>query len=129
MTELTKLDLSHNDPGAAGAASLVPSLLMMKKLTDIMLEPRYRGAEGATSLAPLLSIQSLHLKVSGSEGEILHVKIRKLTRLGKMMDAYCDRRNIDRECIAFYLMESESPRITDGDTALEIEEKTRLMRC
>jgi hypothetical protein len=37
MAQLTSLDLGHNAIGAAGAASLAPSLAVMSRLTSIKL--------------------------------------------------------------------------------------------
>jgi hypothetical protein len=37
MAQLTSLDLSSNDIGAAGAASLAPSLALMTRLTSLTL--------------------------------------------------------------------------------------------
>ena len=55
MARLTSLNLSRNDIGAAGAASLAPSLAAMAQLTLLDLGGNYIVAEGAASLAPSLA--------------------------------------------------------------------------
>ncbi len=57
MREMTWLDLGHNRIGAAGAASLAPSLAQMRRLKPeyLSLSGNAIGDAGATSLAPSLA--------------------------------------------------------------------------
>jgi hypothetical protein len=58
MTQLTSLNLSLNDLGAAGAASLAPALSMMTQMTSLDLSRNHFGAAEAASLAPALSMMT-----------------------------------------------------------------------
>jgi hypothetical protein len=55
MAQLTSLNLGENKIGAAGAASLAPSLALMAKLTSLDLYYNEIGDAGAASLAPALA--------------------------------------------------------------------------
>jgi Ran GTPase-activating protein (RanGAP) involved in mRNA processing and transport len=55
MAQLTSLDLGENDIGAAGAASLAPSLAQMTRPKDLNLWGNAIGDAGAESLAPSLA--------------------------------------------------------------------------
>jgi small ubiquitin-related modifier len=124
-TKLTELDLSHNDLGDAGAASLEPALAKMTELTKLRFS---HNNLGEASLASLLAKQHMSLRVKDSEGEIVHFRMRESTRLGKLMDAYCDRTNIARECILFsFSGQSISPTATPLDLDMEDDDEIDAM--
>jgi hypothetical protein len=58
MTQLTSLHLDSKRFGAAGAASLAPSLALMAQLTSLHLVVNALGDAGAASLAPSLAMMA-----------------------------------------------------------------------
>jgi hypothetical protein len=130
MMKLMKLGLSHNDLGDAGAASLAPALAKMTELTKLRLSDNNLGPGGVKSLAPSLSKQCVVLTVVDLDREVIRFKLRKLTRLGKLMDAYCDKRNIARESTQYRFL-FDGQRITPTATPfdLEMEDDDEIIRC
>jgi small ubiquitin-related modifier len=61
----------------------------------------------------------MSLKVKSQAGETIHFKIRRSTRLGKLMDAYCDTRNIARHGVSTFLYDGQ--RISHAETPLQLE--------
>ena len=68
MTQLTSLNLDHNNLGGAGAASWVPILASMTTLTSLELRDNAFGESGAALLVPALAMltQLRSLDLSGN---------------------------------------------------------------
>lgn len=69
------------------------------------------AAEGADA-------KHINLKVRGQDGGIVHFKIKKNTSLKKLMTAYCERANVQRNVVRFLL---EGRNVQDNDTPLGLE--------
>mmetsp|Transcript_5052 Transcript_5052/g.8285 ORF Transcript_5052/g.8285 Transcript_5052/m.8285 type:complete len:93 (-) Transcript_5052:172-450(-) len=69
--------------------------------------------------------ETITLKVRDQSGEEMFFKVKKTTKLGKMMDAYAKRRGVPSSSLRFQL---DGERIKSEDTPkmLELEENDQI---
>eukprot|EP01082_Thalassiosira_pseudonana_P010194 g8948.t1 g8948 contig34:495094-495889(+) len=69
--------------------------------------------------------EQLTIRVKDQNGEETYFKIKKTTKMKKIMDAYAQRKGINRTSVRFLL---DGDRITDDDTpkTLEIEDQDQI---
>jgi len=77
-----------------------------------------KGEKEGTDAAPDADAKHINLKVRGQDGGIVHFKIKKNTSLKKLMTAYCERANVQRQSVRFLL---EGRNVQDNDTPLGLE--------
>ena len=59
------------------------------------------------------------LTVVDGDGDRIRFKLRELTQLGKLMDAYCDKRNIARDSTQYHFL-FDGQRITPTATPFDL---------
>ncbi|XP_064556484.1 small ubiquitin-related modifier 3-like [Drosophila montana] len=63
----------------------------------------------------------INLYVLGQDQAVLQFKIRKHTRLGKLMKAFCDRAGLSMQVVRFRF-DGQPMNATDTPTSLEMED-------
>ncbi|KAL5460343.1 hypothetical protein EMCRGX_G033788 [Ephydatia muelleri] len=64
------------------------------------------------------SSEHINLKVTGSDGSVVHFKIKKNTPLRKLMQAYCDRQGYQMNTVRFLF---DGNTVGPDATPLELE--------
>ena len=78
------------------------------------------GVKGEKDAAPDADAKHINLMVL-QDGNTVHFKIKKNTALKKLMNAYCDRANLQRNAIRF-LHEGRPVQESDTPLGLDMEE-------
>jgi small ubiquitin-related modifier len=69
--------------------------------------------------------ETITLKVRDQSGEEMFFKVKKTTKLGKMMDAYAKRRGVPPNSLRFQL-DGERLKSEDTPKMLELEENDQI---
>jgi len=64
---------------------------------------------------------TINLKVVAQDGNEMFFKLRRSTRMQKLMAAYCERQGVDRQTVRF-LFDGERLRDTQTPEGLEMED-------
>lgn len=88
--------------------------------------------ETKPEVKPDVGSEHINLKVTGSDGSVVHFKIKKNTPLKKLMQAYCDRQGFQRNTIRFtfdggHVGEDQTPSdldMEDDDTIEVFQQQT-----
>jgi len=75
------------------------------------------GVKGEKGAAADGDAKHINLKVVNSSNDITHFKIKKNTALKKLMNAYCERANLNRGATRFL---HEGTRINDDNTPMSL---------
>ena len=82
-----------------------------------------RMANGRTAALEQRRIPDINIKVAGEDGRDWFYVVKKRTNLGKLMDMYCERYNINKTTVQFRF---NNKRIKPTDVPMDVRIHTRI---